>query len=232
MRVEPHTAYLLHRRKYRETSAILEILSQQYGRVSCIGKGIFSERKNNPARVIQPFQSLQMAWVGKSALPTVTTFEAGEQTFNLQGDALYCGMYVNELIVRLVGRGEANTGLFSLYESVLGDLANQQLAVEQTLRRFEKYFLDVCGYGLLLNCEGDSGEPIDAARHYYYHPEHGPELEKIAVDDIAVSGLMLLKFANDEPLDPHELYQAKQLMRHILSHYLGDKPLASRSLFA
>ena len=232
MRVEPHAAYLLHRRKYRETSAIVEILSIQHGRVSCILKGAFSDKKNSTARSLQPFRAMRMGWVGKTDLPTVNAYEAGETVFALAGRGLYCGMYVNELIVRLVGRGEANPHLFSLYESVLGDLANDQVPIEQTLRRFEKYLLELCGYGLVLISEGDSGQSIDPAQQYFYHIEHGPERERVAPDDVEISGRALLKLANDELLDDIELLQAKQLMRRILSRYLGDKPLASRSLFA
>ena len=232
MRVEPHAAYLLHRRKYRETSAILDILSQHHGRVSCILKGAFANKKSNVARSLQPFRMVHLGWVGKTDLPTVNSYEAGEREYALAGRGLYCGMYVNELIVRLVGRGEANPHLFSLYESVLGDLANEQVPVEQTLRRFEKYLLELCGYGLVLSNEGDSGLLIDPEQQYYYHIEHGPERERLAPDDIEISGRALSKLSNDELLSDAELLQAKQLMRRVLAHYLGDKPLASRSLFA
>ena len=222
---------MLHRRKYRETSAILEILSLQYGRISCLLKGAFSDRKNSPARTLQAFRPLQIGWVGKTDLPTVTKFEVGEQVYSLEGRGLYCGMYVNELIVRLVGRGETNPQLFSLYESVLSDLSNRDVAIEQTLRRFEKYLLELCGYGLMLVTEGESGLPVDPEKRYFYQLEHGPEREKVAPDDIEISGRALVKLANDELLDELELQQTKQLMRRILSRYLGDKPLASRSLF-
>ena len=231
MRVDSHPAYLLHRRKYRETSAILEVLSANYGRVNCVLKGAYSERKNNPVRVVQAFQPLLIGWVGKSELPTVVNYDANGDPWPLVGSALYCGMYVNELVVRLVGRSEANPTLFSLYESVLADLANSDVALEQTLRRFEKYLLQLCGYGLLLDHEGESGNPIDADERYYYHVEHGPERDKNAPDDVEVSGATLLKLANDEYLKSDELQQAKRLMRRVLSRYLGEKPLAARSLF-
>ncbi|MEM7466058.1 MAG: DNA repair protein RecO C-terminal domain-containing protein, partial [Pseudomonadota bacterium] len=121
--------------------------------------------------------------------------------------------------------------LFALYQSVLADLLNKDLLIEQTLRRFEKYLLEVCGYGLLLDGEADSHEAIEADRLYFYHLEHGPGREKIAVDDIPVSGQTLLSFSADEALGPDQLQQTKRLMRAVLRHYLGDKPLASRALF-
>lgn len=231
MRVEPHAAYLLHSRKYRETSAIIEILSKYHGRVSCIQKGAFGAKKRSQAHALQPFHALLLGWVGKTDLPTLNAFEQVDKAFKLNGRALYCGMYVNELIVRLVGRGEANNPLFDLYESVLTDLSNEQVPLEQTLRRFEKYLLEMCGYGLLLSCEGASGEMISPDKQYFYHLEHGPETEKLAPDDVEISGQTLLKLAGDQFLDEHEAQQAKRLMRRALARYLGDKPLASRSLF-
>ena len=231
MRVEPHAAYLLHSRKYRETSAILEILSEHHGRVNCIHKGAFGAKNRNRNLALQPFQSLQLGWVGKTDLPTLSAHENSGRCFNLHGRALYCGMYVNELIVRLVGRGEASASLFALYESVLSDLSNQQVPLEQTLRRFEKYLLEMCGYGLLLSAEGYSGESISPTKHYFYHLEHGPEREKMAPEDVEISGQTLLKLSMDQVLDEAEARQAKRLMRTVLARYLGDKPLASRSLF-
>lgn len=174
---------------------------------------------------------MELAWSGRGEMPTITHFELSANRFELRGKPLFCAMYVNELIVRLVNRGEANPALFRLYESVLSDLLASEIPLEQTLRKFEKYLLEICGYGLLLEFEADSGSPIDPAISYGYRIEHGPvsggELENL----IPVSGLALRKFANDELLGADELPQIKRLMRAVLAYYLGDKPLASRSLF-
>ena len=232
MRIEPHPAYLLHHRKFRETSAILEILSAQKGRVSCLMKGVFSQTKARRVPPPQLFQLIQIGWSGKGELPTAIQYEPLGSRFELQGHALFCAMYVNELIVRLVGRGEANPRLFSLYESALADLINTELEIEQTLRRFEKYLLEVCGYALVLDFEPDTGESVKTDAQYYYRIEHGPERERHSEQDIAVRGDTLLKLASDEVLGAENLPDAKHLMRAILNYYLGDKPLASRSLFA
>ena len=232
MRIEPHPAYLLHRRKFRETSAILEILSAQKGRVSCLMKGVFRETKSRHVSPPELFQPIQIGWTGKGELPTAIQYEPLGKRFDLRGQALFCAMYVNELIVRLVGRGEANPQLFSLYESALADLVNAELMIEQTLRRFEKYLLQVCGYALVLDFEPDSGQPVTAGTQYFYRIEHGPERERHSEQDIAVRGDTLLKLAGDETLGSKDLPDAKRLMRLILSYYLGDKPLASRSLFS
>ncbi len=46
-----------------------------------------------------------------------------------------------------------------------------------------------------------------------------------------LSGRTLLNLASGEPLLPLARREARALMRRILGHYLGDKPLKSRELF-
>ena len=48
---------------------------------------------------------------------------------------------------------------------------------------------------------------------------------------VTVSGKTLLALAANRELDGPQLQQAKKLMRFVLHHYIGDRPLASRSLF-
>ena len=50
-------AYVLHQRAYRDTSALLELFSPEYGRVGVIAKGVKSA-KSRWRGVLQPFQPL------------------------------------------------------------------------------------------------------------------------------------------------------------------------------
>lgn len=231
MRVEPHQVYLLHRRKYRETSAIVELLSATHGRLSCVMKGVYGSKKKSRKPTPEPFQKLEAGWIGRSEMPTVTSYDLVSGRQQLLGDALYCGMYINELIVRLVNRGEPNDALFELYERTITELANPNLEVQLILRCFEKQLLENCGYGLLLDCDADTGAPVDADMSYFYEIEHGPVVNQSTAGEKRIRGATLLKFANEELLDADELRETKHLMRQVLNFYLGDKPLLSRSLF-
>lgn len=231
MRVEPHQVYLLHRRKYRETSAIVELLSASHGRVSCVMKGIYGTKTKSRKPSPEPFQKLEAGWVGRGEMPTVTSYDLISGRKQLIGDALYCGMYINELIVRLVNRGEPNHALFDLYENTINELANPTLEVQHRLRCFEKQLLENCGYGLLLDCDADTGSPLNANISYFYQIEHGPVLNQSTSGEQKIKGATLLKFANEEFMNADELREAKHLMRQVLNFYLGDKPLLSRSLF-
>jgi DNA repair protein RecO (recombination protein O) len=44
-------------------------------------------------------------------------------------------------------------------------------------------------------------------------------------------GKTLLDMASDQYIDKETQQQSKQLMRYLLSFYLGDKPLHSKQLF-
>ncbi|HCU91215.1 MAG TPA: hypothetical protein DGR97_14790 [Gammaproteobacteria bacterium] len=46
MRTELHSAYVIHRRPYRETSLLLECLSADYGRVGVVARGAARSRNN------------------------------------------------------------------------------------------------------------------------------------------------------------------------------------------
>ena len=61
-RIEMEAAFLLHARPYRETSQILDILSQNYGRIGLVAKG--SRRpKSRWKNALRPFQLCQMYYI-------------------------------------------------------------------------------------------------------------------------------------------------------------------------
>ena len=100
------------------------------------------------------------------------------------------------------------------------------------LRVFEKRLLEAIGYGLVLDTDAGSGEPVIPERRYRYQMEHGPVMDTSGHGTgIPISGQTLLALAQ-ERLDSRGVRrEAKSLMRHVLRVYLGDRPLASRDLF-
>ncbi len=230
MRTELHSTYVLHRRAYRETSLILECITAEYGRIGVVARGAARGRKRG-GESMQAFQKYTIAWSGRSDLHTLNKLEAHGANLKLVGDRLFSGFYVNELIMRLTTRHDPNPDLFTVYEQTLLALAKPGVAIEPILRRFEKNLLDACGYGLQLTTDSVTGEEIDPSRDYHYAVEHGPMSTKDEIYGIAVSGRTLLALARDQEFLPPELQEAKKLMRFVLQHYIGDRPLGSRALF-
>jgi DNA repair protein RecO (recombination protein O) len=150
----------------------------------------------------------------------------------LKGEALYCGFYVNELVMRLLGRNDPHEGLFPIYHKTLSSLA-QGDHVERSLRRFELGLLQILGYGMVLDREAQDGQPVRPEARYRYRIESGPEPSGLAEPEPGtLSGATLLALAQDRPLDPTGLREARRLMRRVLNHYLDGRPLRSRELFA
>ena len=143
---------------------------------------------------------------------------------------MYCGFYLNELIIRLLKRGDAYPDLFALYGNTLRQLSKGG-DIEMALRYFELTLLQVLGYAPLLDCEANGGLSIEAETLYYYQVELGAS--RIASRALpAVHGATLLALAQGKLLEPMQKNEARILMRYILQFYLGEKPLKSRELFS
>ena len=229
-RVELERAFVLHRRHYRETSLILEVLGRDSGRLGIIAKG--AQRPRSDLRgLLQAFRPLLLSWSGRGELGVLTNAEPDGYARRLSGNALFSGLYMNELLMRLLHRFDPHPELFDHYARAiegLGDVSH----TESVLRVFEKRMLESIGYGLVLDRDVDSGEPVRAGGAYRYQIDRGPTaLAASASDGVPVAGDTLLSLAREQLDDEQALEQAKRLMRTVLRRYLGDKPLATRSLF-
>ena len=226
------TCWVLHSRPYRETSVLLDLLSEEEGRVRCVMRGVRGDGKR--ARqwrgVVQPFVPLQGSWAGRHDLGTVRQLEVDGIACALQGKALYCGLYVNELLVRLLYPGEPVTGLLPLYAALLEQLARVDAdTLEPVLRRFELDLLELLGLCPDFSSDAVNGEPVQQYGQYRYLPESG--FVEVMHGDPGVSGAVLLAMARREFDDLNVRRSAKRLTRLLLGPLLGDKPLASRALF-
>ena len=143
-----------------------------------------------------------------------------------------CGFYLNELLLRLLPREDAHEALFEYYAATLKTLAGgQDLAT--TLRRFELKFLQELGYAIPLETDVHAA-PISESQNYRYEAEHGAFISGAASgrydNGVQLSGKTLIDMANDDYTHVQTKLQSKQLMRYLLAHYLGDKPLHTRQL--
>lgn len=222
------SAFLLHRKPHSNTSLLLECFTAGEGRFPAIAKGVCAKRTGG-AGLLQPFSPLMIRWVGRGEVKTLCGYEPNGTRINLVGSALYCGFYVNELMMRLLERNDPHDGLFNLYEETLNGLASS-CDMEQILRRFERVFLAELGYGMVLEQEAATGDFVEIAKCYRYELENGPLLAKPGAAN-TIKGSTLLALANDTPLDVNGKKEARMLMRRVLAYYLGDRPLKSRELF-
>ena len=222
-------AFVLHSYPFRETSLILDVFSRQYGRLAMVARG--ARRPRSGLRgLLMNFQPLLLSWFGKGEVHTLHSAEwQGGQPY-LQGTALMCGFYLNELLINLLARDDPHERLFDYYRTTLQRLA-QESDHAATLRYFEKHLLQELGYALVLEREAGNGKPILAEVCYRYAVERGamPD-DGDARTGMPVQGKTLLDMAADDYADPATAQQSKQLMRVLLNHQLGGKTLHTREL--
>src|SRR5512144_489973 len=119
MRVEQQPGFVLHARAWRETSLLLEVLSRDFGRVGLVARGVRSARSRTPRALLQPLAPLSLGWSGQGELATLTAAESAGAPLALAGEAVLCGLYLNELVIRLLPRNDAHPDLYSTYVQTL-----------------------------------------------------------------------------------------------------------------
>lgn len=239
-RVDGATAFLLHAHPYSETSLVLDVFAREHGRLPLLARG--ARRPRSALRgVLLAFQPLELGWFGAGEVKTLAKAEWQGGLPLLSGKCLLLGYYLNELLLRLLPREDAHPVLFDAYGTALAALARATTATTATvepsdasdvaeLRRFEKTLLRELGYGLILDREAGTGAPIRSEDRYVYQLERGVVR---APDDAAwtVAGKTLLDLAADDYGDPRSLAEGKQLMRQLITHYLGGQALHTRQVF-
>jgi DNA repair protein RecO (recombination protein O) len=219
--------FVLHTYAFKETSLVVELFTRQFGRIAAVAKG--ARRPHSAMRgLLQSFQMLDGAWSGKNELKTLHSLDWADGLLTLQGEALMCGFYVNELLLRLLPREDAHEQLFDYYQQTLKSLANCDNLASQ-LRRFELKMLQEMGYAVPLIAD-ENDETIDVDKQYRYEAEYGACDLGATKNGVQLSGKTLLDMARDDYSDALTQNQSKQLMRYLLAHYLGDKPLHTRQL--
>ncbi|KEY91483.1 DNA repair protein [Candidatus Photodesmus blepharus] len=220
--------FIIHRRVYGESSFILDVFSEESGRVTLISKGSRS-KYSNLRGILQSFTPLLLQWFGSGSIKTLAQAEAIALGLPLSGIALYSAMYVNELIDRVLVLEVAMPALFRDYLHVLIELA-QADNPEPALRRFELALLAEMGYGVdFLHC-AENGHPIDPELIYRYRAEEGFVLS-VRRDSLTFFGRELVLFSKRQFITKEELRAVKRFTRIALKAYLGNKPFKSRELF-
>ncbi|MBL4638584.1 MAG: DNA repair protein RecO [Proteobacteria bacterium] len=230
MKVDLTPAYILHHRPYRETSLLLDVFSQDHGRVSLIAKGVRNKKRSQQG-LFQLYQPLLLSWFGRGELYTLNTAEASGPQYLLKANSTLCGLYLNELQVRLLPLNEPEPDIFNAYQLALAGLQAEQNN-EVVLRLFEKRLLTQLGYGFSLEFEALSGDMIHEHQQYYFQPDVGLLPWQQGLNRATISGRSLQHLFNESDFDQASLLEIKQLMRSVINHYLGGKPLQSRQLFA
>lgn len=217
-------AFILHTKPFRDNQLIVDLLTEQGGKVSAVvynGK----TQKSNKKGLLQPFLPLQVVLKGKGQLKNLSRIETNQRSYPLIGNYVFSGFYLNELLVRLLGEHIECPELFHQYTLSLQDLAAQK-PIEKTLRSFEITLLDELGQSFDFSGVFESNE-----RFFYYVLEEGfvPVLTKMTLPQYRREHLIAIA---QECIDDEQVLRTfKLLMRQVINNLLGGKPLNSRKLF-
>lgn len=230
-------AFVLHSRPYKENQQLIELLTESEGKVSAlvyVGQSKRSIKKG----MIQPFFPLKLTYKGHdSSLKRIVSIESAGNAYPLNKERLYCGFYINELLVRLLTNDIVCDGLFTQYQLTLSSLANN-LPIAIQLRQFELSLLAELGlsfdFNPVLKNVADNiigfyyiaDEGFIPAYHYSVSTISTPWFKVEHLREIAHyvnSGQTMLQQESEQTF--------KRLMRFVLNHLLDGKPLHSRKLF-
>lgn len=229
-------AWVLHRRAYGDGGYLVELLTLETGRLTALLRG--AQRKSrggSTGGLAQPFTPLLIEFFGRGELKTLKRVEAAGPGITLPGRALFSGLYVNELLTRLLPRYDPHPALFARYGNMLPSLGKD--GEELALRALELALLDELGYGLMFGVDAH-GHPIEPTERYRFDPAHGFVARRFedatGAAQSAWSGEMLLAleawWSEPSTLGLDERRALKLITRMALANHLGDRPLRSREL--
>jgi len=217
-------AYILHARPYRETSFILEVFTREQGRVSLIAKGARGE-KSKTKGLLQPFRPILVSYRGRSELQILTNVEMDGCVHMLKKYELLSGLYMNELLVKLIHRHDPYPLLFDKYKETLLRIEGGE-SLEIVLRLFEKYLLNRMGYALNLG-EAVDHKVVEKEKFYHFDLVNGLSLvHRGNNSDMNVHvfpGQSLLDLHAEDLCGKESLRDAKRLMRLVFATLLGGK---------
>ncbi|QMV72735.1 DNA repair protein RecO [Comamonas piscis] len=242
-RVNEEPAYILHRYDWSESSLVLECFTRHRGRVALVAKGV-KKPTSSFRPVLLALQPLRLSWgIAGEAASDIHTLKSAEwvggHTMPV-GGGLLSGLYLNELLMRLLAREDPFANLFDIYAGVVRVLATDHGDVlEPVLRAFELLLLRELGLLPSLAEQTLSLQPLKAQGRYVLVPDAGLR-EAHGQDRAGLSGAQwealeeALLAANPYPAVLRACVmcagELKVQLRTLLQHHCGQPVLRTRQL--
>lgn len=241
MRHQLLTGYLLHQRPYQENRSLWIFFSEEVGIIHGVGK------KNLPL-----FTPIQLFATGKNSLKTFSQSQPQITNIRLTGQGLYVGLYLNELLVKLLPVEENFVKIWHHYQQILQNIyplfqpktEDSLIWLKWYLRQFENLLLTELGYGVDF-LHNHLNEPLQLTKYYQYQWQQGfVEWQYCPNDVVILTGEQILtwhgwlnnpqQFANimsDSANFLIILQHMSQIYRQMIDNLLHHQPLKSRELW-
>ncbi|GHE21928.1 DNA repair protein RecO [Halomonas urumqiensis] len=220
--MQPQPAYLLHKRPYRETSALVELVTLEHGRVRAVAQGVQRPGSRSRGR-LQPFAPLHLTWIGDTELKRLRLMESRGGAALLVGEGLLCGLYANELLTRTLPVEFPVPDVFAFYAALLDALPRPE-GRAVALRRLEAALLEALD--ALPRFTAPDGSDLDPQRRYVLDTA----TRAFVPGEPGLDGRTLRLLATNGWGDPGLAGPAKVIARAALAPLLGARPLRSREL--
>ncbi len=224
-------AFVLRRNNFRDNSLLLDLLTQDEGRMSVVAR----YSKKQAARIkgmLEPFRLLDATWVGRGEVFTLTqTEEKGR--YRLQHGALVQGFYLNELFLRAFQAHEPIPELFQRYREALYLLQSGENLPSVMLLELE--LLEACGYSLNLWHDDQAGGELREELNYRFRPEFGLAIADQVLaepNDTLISGSLLLALRAPEQMTLSAWRELRVVLDRLWRVHLKGKTLYARQLIA
>lgn len=228
------SAYILNRHPFRDNRFIVDLLTQDAGRMTCMAR-VAKKRGKIMKGTLEPFRRLAVDWAGKGQMPTLIMAEE-QRRYRIQSQDLCKGLYLNELILKLVPLFAPAQDVFVAYQAALSSLT--ALVDEMTLMHCEVSLLETLGYSMEHTVDHQHGNPIEADQYYRYSLQTGlrPDQQyqegkdNSGQEGVLILGILLIKWRQRERFTDTEYNQLRQFLNHFIDRLLEGKSLKSRKL--
>ena len=221
----PQRAFVLHSYAYKESSLIVDLLTVENGRMAVIAKGAKRPASNLRGALLS-LQPIEAIFSGRGEVKTLTQAQWLPGQPWLTGQALMCGMYLNELLIKLLPREDPHPQLFETYAATLLTLAESD-EHSAILREFEISLLIEMGYALELKNDVRTGEPLLPDTLYRYDPLAGPSAHG---GGSLVSGNALLSLGRGRFENNAVAAEARDFVRTIINFHLERRTMRSSNV--
>ena len=223
MKSEMIDFYILHQRKYQESSLLVSIFTREHGKLSAI---IRVNKKQ--ANLYQPLVKLRgdLSLAKKDGLSRVSNVEFVESLYKKSCINLLSLQYINELIYLLLSYSHEEVVLFQKYDFILQNIDDENY--KYLLRMFELELLESMGHGIYV-AQDTFGQ--DIASDSDYHIIAGGFKLSVSQMVNTVRGKHLLRI--NQPIaswDSDDLKAISRVVRINIDHLLAGKELKSRKL--
>lgn len=210
--------FVLHKQAYQNNSELVDILTDEYGKLRVISK--WSKSSKTP---LQYHTRLSLSISGSGELKRLVSYEIDDYFREYSGEALLLLGYINELIIKLVPN--SSLSLCHIYYYALEHLSSDGVHNQYILRLFESTLLAELGYEIDFTTD-HIGQAIKVNQYYQY--THG---EGFFPNKWGVSGADILCYAKEKMPSSEGLQYYKAINKLRLQQLLGTTTLESRKLY-